>query len=248
MAIKDRFNARVKKIIQNKFSTRWHMTLILIVTLLSGVLFNKILFILGTESLLIRHTLVLFLSYLFFFGAIKLWLIFVKSYTHETKSSKDSLNFNLDVPNLGSNISVPQGDIPWSGAGGQFAGGGASGNLDGGGPKSSSGFDIPLGDGDGVVIVLLAAVILSILGSSIYLIYEAPDILSEAAFNALLAGGMIAPARKLYNPSWAGSVLKSSILPFLLVFLMVETLAFYCHSHYPSARTIKEVFVQANQK
>ena len=46
------------------------------------------------------------------------------------------------------------------------------------------------------VVLLIAALVLAILAAGVYLVYAAPAILAEAAFQALLAPALIPAARR----------------------------------------------------
>ena len=61
---------------------------------------------------------------------------------------------------------------------------------------------------------LLAAVLLS---AGVYLVYIAPNVLSEAALQ--VATGLVRPAKRLREASWVGGVFKSTRWLFVLVAL-----------------------------
>jgi len=51
----------------------------------------------------------------------------------------------------------------------------------------------------------------------VWLVWQAPVILPEAAFEALLASGLIKAARRGDARGWARGVLKSTLIPLVLV-------------------------------
>lgn len=151
-----------------------------------------------------------------------------------------------------------------AGQGGTFDGGGASASWEGSGTdkltylpsvtKSSSsgsgGFDLgDVGDaGDGIALVLLALlVVAAILFSSGYLIWMAPDILAEAAFGALLAGGLARPARREDAAGWMAGVMKKTWWPFAIVLVLALALGGFIGSQYPKARTFGEAMEMAGE-
>jgi len=156
------------------------------------------------------------------------------------------------------------GDVV-SGGGGAFDGGGASASwADGGSNKltslpslakgsssGSSGFDLgDLGDGDagGFLLVVLALLVIAvILFSSGYLIWIAPDILTEAAFGALLAGGLARPAKREDAAGWMAGVMKKTWWPFAIVFVLSLAIAGFVSSEYPKARTFSEALEMAGK-
>jgi hypothetical protein len=98
------------------------------------------------------------------------------------------------------------------------------------------------GDGDGLLLlVLFVLLVAAVAGAGIYLVYQAPVILSEAAFQAVLASGLARGARSSHDPGWAGSLGKSTILPFLLVFALSGIFGYQAHKRCPSASTAREV-------
>ncbi len=153
------------------------------------------------------------------------------------------------------------------GGGGTGGGGGATGAFDGPVtnvqaafvPPSSSAADSASGVGDAVgnaasgifdlddgwmilvaIIVLLAAVF----GSAIYLIYIAPHILSEAAFDFLLGSSLIRSYRKINHPDWIGSVFKDTYKPFLVVLLISFAAAWVIHYVAPDITKISDLFTR----
>ncbi len=78
------------------------------------------------------------------------------------------------------------------------------------GEAASSVFD----EGAGFVLIPLMIVLALVFGAAILLIYEAPIILTEAAFEFLLAGVLIRQAKTIDDPNWVGSIFKSTWMPF----------------------------------
>ncbi len=96
-------------------------------------------------------------------------------------------------------------------------------------------------DSDGLVLLLLGLLLaLVVFASSGYLIWTAPDILTEAAFGAMLAGGLARPARNESAAGWIAGVVKKTWWPFALVLVVALAFASYSASHYPQAKTFRE--------
>jgi hypothetical protein len=142
-------------------------------------------------------------------------------------------NLVLESPNADC---VPDSGVV--GNGGDFGGGGATdswgaaepmqahsygspagSSVGGSGKSSGSGFDFDFGD-EVIIIIALALLLVVIFGAGAYLVYAAPEILSEAAFEALLAAGLIKASRNISRQGWMGSVFKATVLPFIVVLLM----------------------------
>jgi hypothetical protein len=173
----------------------------------------------------------------------------------------------ISVPD-GGGFSV--GDA-FHGGGGEFSGAGAtvsfgdvpatiaesgtevlSGGIDTGGGVGEAVGEVAgeavssvLGDEGGIVAVVvfavLAAMMAVIVGAGAYLVYEAPFILSEAAFEFVLAAGLVRGARRIDSSDWMGSVFKTTSLPFALT-LALALLAGYLMQHYfPGISRISEL-------
>ena len=235
---------KFKEMIIRRFSVRLHMFVILTAVITFGLVLSRVLLMCGITSLIIRSTAVILVSYGFFFIAIRVWLFYVLP-SFKKKESSTSSSSSLDAPDIGS-IDLPIGkgsgvSMP-SGGGGMFSGGGAGGSWNsaataaalndastqaaatesvssvssgGSGGFSLDGFDID--SAGALVILLIFLVFAAMMGGAIYLIIEAPVILSEAAFNALLSGGMVRASKQMHSDDWTGSVFKATWIPFAVI-------------------------------
>jgi hypothetical protein len=126
---KEKFIRRFRK----HFLLRFHMSLILAATCLSGALFSKLLLLLPVRDPLIRYPLTACLSYLLFFLFVKLWLWYVSTSSRQkVADSADSVMETVDLTDIPMNIAsraVPQAAETLVGGGGHFGGGGASGSF-----------------------------------------------------------------------------------------------------------------------
>jgi hypothetical protein len=62
----------------------------------------------------------------------------------------------------------------------------------------------------GVVIAAFALLAAVLLSAGAYLVYIAPNVLSEAALQVAVATGLVRPAKKLREAGWVGGVFKST--------------------------------------
>jgi hypothetical protein len=242
------------------------MSLILLATSLSGLLASKLLLFLRVESIVVRYPLTVCCAYLAFFLFVKLWLAYMAASRSlgDLDGSGDLLS---GLPDLSSGGSAPGLPSPrFGGGGGSGGGGGAAAAFDGqvtsvdaavvpspaGAGSASSGGGGSIGDAvsgfdldDTVVIFIAIAVLLvSIFGAAIYLIYVAPHVLSEAAFDFLLGTSLVRSYRKMSHPDWMGSVLKATYKPFLLVLLVSFAAAWVIHANAPDLKKISDVFAR----
>jgi hypothetical protein len=89
---------------------------------------------------------------------------------------------------------------------------------------------------------VLALLLLAIFGAGAYLVYAAPEILSEAAFEALLAAGLIKASKKMDGPGWMGSVFKATWIPFVIVLILTGIFGWVAQTHYPHATRLADIF------
>lgn len=183
----------------------------------------------------------------------------------------DGITFDLSPSDSGS------GGSSWSGFGGGSSGGGGASDswgetsevawLSPSSPspasgsnsyqwgsatsgKSGSSFDFDLGD-DGclaiVVLFLLIALVLGIFGAGAYLIYQAPAIFAETAFQAALASGLIKASKGMDAADWKGSVFKATWLPFVIVVVLALAFSIAAHRYCPKATKATEIFKACKQ-
>jgi hypothetical protein len=250
----DLHQAVTRRIIQ-RFFLRWHMTAILACVLLSGVVSSALLLHLGLRSMPWRYVLAVACSYLVFFGLIRIWLFYV-SLSEGGRALGPGASFG-DLGDL-------DGGFPsWSGSGGSgikpgggnFGGGGASATFESpgggggsvgsgsggfGGKSGGGGLDLDLDDG-WLVLVAFALLLLAVAGTGGYLIYQAPHILGEAAFQVALATSLHRAAKRVAGLGWTGSVLWATWIPFSVVMAMAGIFGGVAQHHCPASNRISEV-------
>lgn len=133
-------------------------------------------------------------------------------------------------------VAVSTGESILDGAGdavGDVAGEAVGGLLDGEGGLVSM-----------VVLAVIGVIVAVVLGAGIYMIYEAPFILSEAAFEVVLAATLVRSSRTMNNPDWIGSVFRTTWIPFGISLLLAWVGALVIHSAYPEVTRISELMRQ----
>jgi len=249
---------RYERRIAHDYFVRVHMSLILAAVIASGVLASKGLLDLGVHSLRLRYPIAVLSSYLVFLLLVRLWIWYVSlrsgAVTRRSSSGSGSWDEALDFDGGGSGGSG--GGFRGFG-GGSSGGGGATSSWDSEAPATfvsepapapvSSGssswfpkldFDF---DGDGwVVLLLLAALVLAIVGAGGYLVYAAPQILPEAAGQALLAG-VLTRVSKQEHHDWMSGVLRSTWIPFSIVLILAAALGWEAHHVCPAAPRLMDV-------
>ncbi len=238
------------------------MAFILAAVALSGLLASKVFHAFHMESMAIRYPLAVLFSYLAFFVCVRLWLMWVTW----TKSSASGNSGWIDVPAPSGSSGGGSTFLP-RGGGGNFSGAGASASFSEEGasaggrlgaavsagdvsdsPASESGSALGAAadilDGDSVAaivaIVVLASLVATILGSAVYVITEAPLILSEAAFDGLLAASL-ARRTRMFNEEWVGGIFRQTWKPFVVTLAVAFFAALVLHHYFPLATSLTEV-------
>jgi hypothetical protein len=247
--------------VQDRFYLRFHMSLILLATALSGVLSAKVLLLLHVDNITIRYPLAVVIAYLAFFLFVKLWLKYMSS--RQPLKGLDSVSDVLpDLPGFSGGSGSSGSGPTFSGGGGGSGGGGATAAFDGpiadsramvvppssdagssSGVLSSAGDAVSgIFDDDGIILIALGILLAATVGGAVYLIYIAPHILSEAAFDFLLGTSLIRSYRKMNRPDWMGSVFRDTYIPFLIVLVIAFCAAWVIHAHDPGITRISDIF------
>jgi hypothetical protein len=106
--------------------------------------------------------------------------------------------------------------------------------------------DLDLGDDGWLVILLLvlvAALLCSVFGAVLYLVWSAPSVLADVAFSAMLAGGLVKSSRRWRDTCWETSLLRATWIPFTLVFVLALLTAALAAHLFPDAHTARELIL-----
>ena len=259
---------RIKRYLVQRFYTRFHMSLIMLGAGMAAMVSNWALLQWGVTKMWMRYPVAVTCSYLTFLAGVWLWIQYVEF--RKDSANKNSSFDGADISDLwvpsgnGSGSSLEMPSIV-RGGGGSFDGGGAAGEWAEAAPSqafasdpspgisspSSSSFkdafsdfgDIGDLDGEAAIVIGLALLLIaSIFIVSGYILWFAPDILSEAIFGATLAGSLAGAVKREDNQGWVTGVIKKTWWPFAIVFFFAMVLALYASSHYPAAKTLREVW------
>ena len=218
--------AKLRRWLEKSFALRVHMALILAATFAAALLATKLLLSFGVYRLPLRYAIATVAGYLGFLILVKMWLYYVGLAERRDSSCDIDVDLSDGIDFGGS------GGSDFSGGGGSFGGGGASGSW--GVP------DVDVGGDDLVVVLLFIALALVLVIAAVWLIWAAPAILGDAAFESALAAALIRHARKASCGGWIGSIAKSTILPFALILALAITAGWFAQKHCPSARRLRE--------
>jgi len=265
---------RYKQSVRQGFFVRFHMMLILTGIGLSGVGINKLLLELGVNSMPVRYPIAICISYLIFFLLIRLWIWYI-SIAQNRISSKQSHDSDFEKLDLATEpiegafghaegqdwgygesgasdrLADATTTMSTSQGGGEFSiahsppspGGSSSSILDG-----LSGIDG--GDEGGfllvILLVILGLLLFAIFGAGIYVIYQAPAILSEAALHAILASSLLGATKHFERRHWAGSVFKATWIPFVTILLLAISFGAIAGHYCPEAIKAADVFTHCS--
>lgn len=263
---------RVAQIIDRSYFVRLHMFMILMAITLTGLVCSKLLLLFGVNSMAIRFGIAIIVSYFAFFLFIKLWLLYVCAGNIFRFGNKKNTNSSslIDLDPVSVSLGTNSGNTAqFSGfQGGSSGGGGAGGGFDCQGDPALgtaivSGSDSAVtegvgnaageaagavsGDGEGlglIAIILLVALVLSVVIAGGYLIWCAPSIMSDAAFQVILATGLAGKVRQATESGWEISIIKSTWWIFLLVLLFSVGIGFTAQKFIPTAITVRDIFNQ----
>jgi hypothetical protein len=105
-----------------------------------------------------------------------------------------------------------------------------------------------LGEEGGIVAIVILAVLAFfmtvIVGAGVYLVYEAPFILSEAAFEFVLAASLVRGTKRIDSSDWLGSVLKTTWIPFVITLALAVLAGYLIHVYFPEVTRISELFTR----
>ncbi|HKO02522.1 MAG TPA: hypothetical protein VJ032_12555, partial [Thermoanaerobaculia bacterium] len=251
LTVAARERGRFSSWLQKRFSLRIHMSLILLATITAGVVATHLMIEVHLNRLWLRYAIAVLFAYGAFLLLVKFWLFYLGM---RAQRERDRLAIDCPIDMLDAVCHLGDfGDIAETAideAGGRFGGGGSSGSwpepsvsssisapAPSGGGGGGFGLDLDLDDG---VLLLAIAVVLAIVIACVYLIYAAPAILSEAAFEAALGAALLKKARSAASGNWVGSIVKSTILPFLVIAALSTTLGWYAQSKCPAATRLHD--------
>lgn len=90
---------------------------------------------------------------------------------------------------------------------------------------------------------LILAALSLVVGMAAFIVAETPAILVEAAFEALLAGGLIRAARRMDDADWVGAVYRATRFPLLIALIAAFAVAAGAAHYKPGARTIFDALI-----
>ncbi|HEX7418979.1 MAG TPA: hypothetical protein VF505_03775 [Thermoanaerobaculia bacterium] len=259
---------RLADALQHRFYLRVHMAAMLTATLLAGLIVTRLLLAAGVRNFAVRYGIAVVVAYAVFITSVKLWLAYIGFCAAAARRRAGSTGDDwFDCLNMGSGGSSSwsggSSSSSVSEGGGKFGGGGASGSWGDGAAKSnviaaaavppqssakkssssSSSSKKSGGGGDFgelVLVLLIILLVVAVIASFAWMIWAAPTILSEVAFNAVLAGALAKHAQTATHGNWVGSVMKKTMIPFLLILTLAILVGYWAQKVCPVALRLTE--------
>lgn len=239
------------------FLLRLHMFVIVGGTFAIALATTRVLLWAHVNKLPWRYGIAVTAAFAAFIGFVRVWLdyIHVCAKRAQQRDADWLSGFNFSS---GGGGSVSSASDALRAGGGSFGGGGSSGSW--GDPvatpqpvvvapipqSAKSGFSLTdCVDDDLGLVILAVLLVVAIAAAAIYLVYAAPAILGEAAFQAALTASLANHAKKVAHGSWIGSIIKATLLPFLGILAMAVFVGWYAQQHCPSATRLRDAFVCA---
>jgi hypothetical protein len=230
--------------IAGHFFLRFHMTLILGGTFLAGLLVTKLFLDSGNTNLAVRYGVAVAASYAAFLLLINLWLWYVGARSDDDETTAGNVVDALDLANDLASVFPSRAPVgAFDAAGGSFGGGGSTGSF---GETAAKGVSGLVGDADDagcaiVVVLLVAALVLTVGVAGAYLVWAAPGILAEAAFEAFLASALIPGARRSEAQGWLHGTVRATVVPFAVVMIAAVSFGWAASELCPGARRMADV-------
>ena len=235
--------------ITGRFFLRFHMTVILGLTFLAGLAVTRMFLESGNTNLALRYGVAVAASYGAFLLLINAWLWYMAPRDGgDGIDVVDAVDVADVAADVGSGLLRDGSPAPvFQASGGSFGGGGASGSF---GETAADGVSGLVGDADEggcaiVVVLLVAAAVLAFAAAGLYLIWAAPGILAEVAFEAFLASALIPGARRSEAQGWLHGTVRATILPFAFMLLAAVGFGWAARDLCPDAQRMMDVIACA---
>jgi hypothetical protein len=215
------------------------MVLFLAATGLTGFLASVLLHAAGLSSMAIRYPLAVGIAYLAFLSLLSLFISYHRSRRSQDPAGAGYDDYEVDDFDPGP---APSDQPVTTGSSDATSGeGGGGGSLDLGG-----------GDRDGLVALVVVALICIAIGSaifaSIWVLIEAPVLLAEILVDGVLLVGLARRIDPRRSPHWASGVIRRTLIPMLAVAVCFAVIGYALESLVPGATTMGEALRVASPR
>jgi len=98
--------------------------------------------------------------------------------------------------------------------------------------------------GEWILLLVLGLIVASLFGFAVWVVIEAPALLAEAAFEALLASGLLPATQRLEARGWAGSLFGDTVKPFAVVAAITVGIGWAVQWLCPEAVRLADLFTR----
>lgn len=218
---------------RRRFMLRHHMALLMAMVIGFGMFANYLMRKLGLISMPLRYGIGVCCAYAAFFPIVSCWLEYIRQ----------ELELDLAWRLQAGTAAGGEPDAVAAGTGAAPREPSAAWDVVGHGAVESLGCLVETGE-LAILAVAAAAVIAlvaTVVGGGVWLFVEAPAILTEAAFETLLALSLIKSVKRLETPGWPISIWRSTWGVFAGVLGLAMVTGWLLQWFYPGATTLGEV-------
>ena len=228
------------------------VTLILLVTGLTGFLVSYLLLHSGMTRMWLRYPLAILFAYCIFLLLLRLWLALQRP-RRSVVNGEGVHDFGPDLSSAGDSLFRSRGGysegFKFSGGAADAGGGGAgsswgeaslsssssSGSSGGGG--GGGGFDLD----DGAFIIIAVVVIAGALIAVFYVVYIAPALLAEILVDGVLVAGLYRELKGVEQRHWLRAAVRKTLPPALIAAALFSAGGYALQRAAPKAHSVGEV-------
>lgn len=229
---------------------RLQMLLLVLITGAAGFLSSYVLLTAGLSEMWLRYLVALGIAYVVFLLLLWLWL----------RTSAKDYGEIPDVTEL-MPTSGRSAVSHYAGKEGDFGGGGASGAFDqplnpprvdtaaslSDSEPLSGALDVVSGADELAIPLIVVALGVGLLLSSLFVVYSAPILFAELLFDGVLAASLYRRLRGLEKRHWLESAIRRTFWPFMLTAMFIVAAGWGMARYAPSAESIGDVVQHAKQ-
>jgi hypothetical protein len=235
---------RIQQALEARSYPRLQMMLLVALTGGAGFLASFLLLTYGVDSLGLRYSLSVGISYLVFLILLWIWL-------RTDGDAYDGLDVTVEILNAIPNASARTAS--GMGGGGSYSGGGSSGRWE----DSSSSEplvempDVSFPGADSVadaeefaipiaVVLAVLSVVFVVLFASFSVILSAPVLFAELLVDGVLAASLYKRLRRVDSRHWLQSAVRRTLAPFVITAVLAGAVGWGLSVYAPGARTLGE--------
>ena len=220
----DVFRDKLRHSLSARFFLRFHIGLILFLTVLTGWLVDAALFKLGLQAMGARYFLAIMAAYGGFLLGVYLWIEYsgIKQYIERRNANKL----------IGDNVPAEPGKISsdWSGL------------------ELLDPTGCMINEGCSTVFFLVVAAVVGFYFFGGYFFLNAADLFIEVVLELLLAAGLLRGIRKVEASGWMLGVWRTTWPSLVFSLFVTALLVAVAHDTYPTANTLPELLSHMRQK